>query len=101
MHLYAVAQSRRIIAFHFQIRGSDDVPPLFDDRLAEAAFERELQGGQKKVKESKRTLKIANVTPEIRQVFKVTGLEKIFEIYETSEEAKTAFTKKGFLFWKK
>lgn len=54
----------------------------------------------KKCKEGKRVLKLCNFTPEIRQVFKVTGLEKVFDLYETTDEAKAAFKKKGLFFWK-
>jgi anti-sigma B factor antagonist len=54
----------------------------------------------KKVKEAKRTMKLCNLSPENRQVFKVTGLEKIFEIFDDLDTAKASFKKKGLFFWK-
>jgi len=40
-------------------------------------------------------LKLAGIDPNIREVFRITRLEKIFAIYPTSTEAKEAFQKRG------
>jgi anti-anti-sigma factor len=47
----------------------------------------------KKCKELKVALKLSDIKPEIMQVFKITGLNKIFAIYKTAEEAFAAFQK--------
>lgn len=51
----------------------------------------------KKCKEFKIALKLSNICPNIREVFKITGLEKIFEIYPDANDAVEAF-KKGRYF---
>ena len=51
----------------------------------------------KKCKEHKVTLKLCNIIPDIRQVFKITGLEKVFDIYEDVTQAVAAFNKSGQL----
>ncbi|VVB72922.1 STAS domain protein [uncultured archaeon] len=48
---------------------------------------RVLLASLKKQKANKRSLELANLQPFVRGVFKVTGLDKIFTIYSTQEEA--------------
>ena len=55
----------------------------------------------KKCKEYKIALKLCNIAPDIRQVFKITGLEKVFEIHEDVTQAMDAFQKSGRLFFRK
>ena len=52
----------------------------------------------KKCKEFKANLKLCNIHPDIKQVFKITGLDKVFTIYKTAEDASAAFAKSGGLF---
>lgn len=52
----------------------------------------------KKCKEYKINLKLSNIDPEIAQVFKITGLDKVFAIYKTAEDAYAAFQKGGLFF---
>jgi anti-anti-sigma factor len=47
----------------------------------------------KKCREFKINLKLCNIKPEITQIFKITGMNKIFAIYRTAEEACAAFRK--------
>jgi anti-sigma B factor antagonist len=54
----------------------------------------------KKCKEFKITLKLSNISPTIREVFKITGLEKIFDIHEDAAQAAETFKKGGFFFRK-
>jgi anti-anti-sigma factor len=49
----------------------------------------------KKCKEFKVGLKLSNISPNIREVFKITGLEKIFQIYADASEAEADFGKGG------
>ena len=51
----------------------------------------------KKCKEYKIMLKLCSISPEIRQVFKITGLDKILEIHADPAEAMAAFKKSGKL----
>ncbi len=37
------------------------------------------------------TMKLCNIQPQIFQVFKITRLDKLFEIYDTATEALTGF----------
>ncbi len=39
------------------------------------------------------TLKLCNIQSQIFQVFKITRLDKLFEIYDTATEALTSFAK--------
>ena len=55
----------------------------------------------KKCKEYKIALKLCNIAPDIRQVFKITGLEKVFDIHEDVAQAVKAFEKSGRLFFRK
>jgi anti-anti-sigma factor len=55
----------------------------------------------KKCKEFKISLKLCNITPEIRQVFKITALDKILDIYDDAAQAMEAFQKSGSLFFRK
>jgi anti-sigma B factor antagonist len=52
----------------------------------------------KKCKEFKVNLKLCNIDKDIKQVFKITGLDKVFTIYKNAEEATAAFAKSGSLF---
>jgi anti-sigma B factor antagonist len=49
----------------------------------------------KKCKEFKIALKLCNIAPDIRQVFKITGLEKVFDIEKDVAQAVDAFKKSG------
>jgi len=50
---------------------------------------------QKRCKEFKIDLKLCNIDAEILKVFKITGLNKVFEIYNTHEDARNSVKKKG------
>ncbi len=52
----------------------------------------------KKCKEFKVTMKLCNLTPSIREVFKITGLDRALEIHPDTESAEKSFTKKGGFF---
>lgn len=45
----------------------------------------------KKCKESRTSLKLSGISPSVREVFKITGLEKIFQIYPETPAAIQAF----------
>ena len=45
----------------------------------------------KKVAEQQGTLKLSDITPQIYEVFKITRLNKLFDIYDTAEQARAAF----------
>lgn len=49
----------------------------------------------KKVKGYKAKLKLASVTPDIQEVFKITRLDKLFDIEKDADAARKAFLKKG------
>jgi anti-anti-sigma factor len=51
----------------------------------------------KKCKEYKIALRLCNIAPDIRQVFKITGLEKVFDIHPDVAQAIEAFKKSGQL----
>jgi anti-anti-sigma factor len=55
----------------------------------------------KKCKEYKISLKLCNIAPEIRQVFKITGIDKILDLYDDAAQAMEAFKKSGSLFFRK
>ena len=55
----------------------------------------------KKCSEHKIMLKLCNVAPEIRQVFKITGLDRLFAIYADPTQAMDAFKKSGNLCFRK
>jgi anti-sigma B factor antagonist len=50
---------------------------------------------QKKVTGYKAKLKLAAVSPEIAEVFKITRLDKLFDLEKDVESARKAFLKKG------
>ena len=54
----------------------------------------------KKCKEYHVELKLCNISPDIRQVFKITGLDKVFTIYDDLAPAIDAFTKSGKSFFR-
>lgn len=54
----------------------------------------------KKCKEYKAALKLCNITPDIRQVFKLTSMDKIFDIHEDAAEAMAAFKATGQMFFR-
>jgi len=47
--------------------------------------------------EHKITLRLCNLQPHIKEVFKVTGLERMLKIHDTEESAIAAFRKKRWL----
>lgn len=49
----------------------------------------------KKCKNDKIKLKLCNISPNLMEVFKITNLNKVFEISATEAEAITAFGKRG------
>ena len=51
---------------------------------------------QKKCKEFKAHLKMCGISPEIREVFKITKLDKLFEIETDEASARKAFMKRGW-----
>jgi anti-anti-sigma factor len=55
----------------------------------------------KKCKEFKVNLKLCNIAPEIRQVFKITGLDKVFDICADPVQALEGFKKSGQLYYRK
>jgi anti-anti-sigma factor len=55
----------------------------------------------KKCKEFQIALKLCSIAPEIGQVFKITGLNKVFEIHADPAQAMEAFQKSGQLYFKK
>lgn len=55
----------------------------------------------KKCKEHKIQLKLCNIAPEIGQVFKITGLDKLFDIHADTSQAMEAFKKSGMLSFRK
>jgi anti-sigma B factor antagonist len=44
-----------------------------------------------KVREKDGQLKLANISPQIYEVFVITKLNKLFQIYKTTEDARKAF----------
>jgi anti-sigma B factor antagonist len=50
----------------------------------------------KKAGEFKVKLKLCSIDPEIRQVFKITRLDKLFEIESDEAAARAAFMKRGW-----
>ena len=50
----------------------------------------------KKCKEYKTKLKMCDISSDIMEVFKLTRLNKLFDIYHDEEKAKKAFSKRGF-----
>jgi anti-anti-sigma factor len=55
----------------------------------------------KKCKEFQIALKLCGIAPEIVQVFKITGLNKVFEIHTDTAPAMEAFQKSGQLYFRK
>ena len=51
---------------------------------------------QKKCKEFKVHLKLSAISPDIRQVFKITKLDKLFEIEDDEAAARKAFMRRGW-----
>lgn len=50
---------------------------------------------QKKCKEFKIKLKLSSISPDIRQVFKITKLDKLFDLEKDEASARKAFLKRG------
>ena len=48
-----------------------------------------LIGGLKRVREREGNLSLICPSPRIRRVFEITGLDKIFDIYNSEDEAKS------------
>lgn len=54
----------------------------------------------KKCKEYEISLKLCNITPDICQVFKITGLDKVFSIHADASDAIEAFKASGQSFFR-
>lgn len=54
-----------------------------------------LIGGLKRLREHDGTLDLICPNPRIRRIFEITGLDKIFDIYDTEEEALEKLKAKG------
>jgi anti-sigma B factor antagonist len=55
----------------------------------------------KKCKDFKTSLKLCNIAPDIFQVFKITGLDKMFDIRADAADALEAFKSAGKSFFRK
>ena len=55
----------------------------------------------KKCKEYKVSLKLCGISSDIREVFKITGMDKIFEIHADLSEALAAFKGGGGMSFRK
>ncbi len=55
----------------------------------------------KKCKELKITLKLCNISPDIVQVFKITGLDKVFDIHADAADAMASFKASGTSFFRR
>ena len=55
----------------------------------------------KKCKEYDIALKLSNISPDIRQVFKITSMDKILEIHDDAAAAMESFRKSGRSFFRK
>ena len=55
----------------------------------------------KKCKEYDIALKLCNISPDIRQVFKITSMDKILEIHDDAAGAMESFKKAGRSFFRK
>ena len=51
---------------------------------------------EKKCKEYKVKLKLCSISPDIRQVFKITRLDKLFDIEADEAAARKAFMRRGW-----
>jgi anti-anti-sigma factor len=51
---------------------------------------------QKKCDEYRAKLKLCSITPDILQVFKITKLNKVFDIQTDEATARKSFSKRGF-----
>jgi anti-anti-sigma factor len=56
---------------------------------------------QKKCKEFEIALKLCNISSDISEVFKITGLNKVFDIRADAADAMEAFKVSGKLFFRK
>lgn len=50
----------------------------------------------KRCKSNDVKVKLCNIAPSIKEVFEITRLNRVFDIYETDEKALAAFNKKGW-----
>ena len=50
----------------------------------------------KRCKQEQIDLKLCNISPDIMEVFKITRLNRVFDIYDDENSAITAFAKKGW-----
>jgi anti-anti-sigma factor len=55
----------------------------------------------KKCKEYDIALKLCNISPDIRQVFKITSMDKILDIHDEATAAMESFRKSGRSFFRK
>jgi microcystin synthetase protein McyG len=55
----------------------------------------------KRCKEFKAALRLCGIAPDIREVFKITGMDKIFDIHEDAAAALAAFKGGGGMFFRK
>ncbi len=55
----------------------------------------------KKCKQYNIDLKLCNIATEIREVFKITAMDKIFDIHDDAAKAMAAFQKSGRLFYRR
>jgi anti-anti-sigma factor len=55
---------------------------------------------QKKCKEFEISLKLCNISPDISEVFKITGLNKVFDIHADAATALEAFKASGKLMFR-
>jgi len=80
------------------IDGSDETRVVMDFskvQFMSSSMLGKLVAIHKKVKGYKAKLKLASVSPEIQEVFKITRLDKLFDIEKDAEAARKAFLKKG------
>ena len=55
---------------------------------------------KKKCKEYEISLRLCNIAPEIFEVFKITSLDKVFDVHADADDALNAFKASGKLFFR-
>ncbi len=65
---------------------------LKDTRYISSNGLRVLLAGHKEAKRHGGTLKICCLHPRLKEIFEMSGFDRVFEIYETREEAEQSFS---------
>ncbi|MGC8861938.1 MAG: STAS domain-containing protein [Armatimonadota bacterium] len=87
---YTASRFREVMVEAIEDGGENLIVSMGDVEYIDSSGLGALVGGLKRVSERKGKIVVVRPRPQVRKVFEITGLEKVFPLFEDEEEAVAA-----------